>query len=58
MRHEGDRITVFFEREGYKTLGRDLIAGAGPAAPGLTGRRPGQRRGRTDARAARGGTVR
>jgi ATP-dependent DNA helicase RecQ len=26
MRHEGDRITVFFEREGYKTLGRDLIA--------------------------------
>ncbi|MPV89286.1 RecQ family ATP-dependent DNA helicase, partial [Georgenia ruanii] len=26
MRHEGDRITVFFEREGYKTLGRELIA--------------------------------
>jgi ATP-dependent DNA helicase RecQ len=26
MRHEGDRITVFFEREGYKTLARDLIA--------------------------------
>jgi ATP-dependent DNA helicase RecQ len=27
MRHEGDRITVFFETEGYKTLSRDLIYG-------------------------------
>jgi ATP-dependent DNA helicase RecQ len=27
MRHEGDRITVFFETEGYKTLSRDLIDG-------------------------------
>ncbi|WP_448071012.1 RecQ family ATP-dependent DNA helicase [Georgenia yuyongxinii] len=26
MRHEGDRITVFFEREGYRTLARDLLA--------------------------------
>ncbi|WP_230977532.1 RecQ family ATP-dependent DNA helicase [Georgenia yuyongxinii] len=26
MRHEGDRITVFFEREGYRTLDRELIA--------------------------------
>ncbi|WP_418605535.1 hypothetical protein [Georgenia sp. SUBG003] len=26
MRHEEDRITIFFEREGYKTLSRDLIA--------------------------------
>ncbi|MFC5998820.1 RecQ family ATP-dependent DNA helicase [Quadrisphaera sp. GCM10027208] len=25
MRHEGDRITVFFETEGYKTLSRDLV---------------------------------
>ncbi|MEE6272918.1 RecQ family ATP-dependent DNA helicase [Georgenia wangjunii] len=29
MRHEGDRITVFFEQEGYKTLARDVVtAGA------------------------------
>ena len=26
MRHEEDRITIFFEREGYKTLSRALIA--------------------------------
>ncbi|UNX55424.1 RecQ family ATP-dependent DNA helicase [Georgenia sp. TF02-10] len=26
MRHEGDRITVFFDTEGYKTLARDVIA--------------------------------
>nr|WP_272902079.1 RecQ family ATP-dependent DNA helicase [Brevibacterium daeguense] len=27
MSHEDDRITVFFEQEGYKTLARELIAG-------------------------------
>ncbi|MPV36486.1 RecQ family ATP-dependent DNA helicase [Georgenia subflava] len=26
MRHEDDRITIFFEQEGYKTLSRGLIA--------------------------------
>ncbi|PFG38918.1 ATP-dependent DNA helicase RecQ [Georgenia soli] len=26
MRHEEDRITIFFEHEGYKTLSRELIA--------------------------------
>jgi ATP-dependent DNA helicase RecQ len=25
MRHEEDRITVFFEQEGYKVLSRKLI---------------------------------